>query len=121
MTPKDILNAYVAIQELVSCILPYKASRDIQKLAAKLKEEYNTVLWSEKNLVDSYGGIYRDKFYDFKTPDIAQEFINKYNEFMEQQDDIELPKIDLSKYANDIKISATAIEALKDIVYFGED
>lgn len=121
MTPKQILSAYKAISELTGCVLPYKVSRSIHKLATRLEEEYKTILKTEQNMAAQYDGVATSNGYEFKDSDIAKQFYIQYNEFMAQEDDIELPNIDLSEYTDILKISAIAIEALKDIVYFGED
>ena len=122
MTPNDIKNAYKAIQELSGTVFPYKVSRDIAALKKRLGEELETVAAMEMALVEKYGGaIERGGSIKISGAD-AQAFSDEYNALMAQDDEsIKLPVVDVSAYADILRISPGAVEALEDIVIFEKE
>jgi len=121
MTPNEIIRAYRAVHELTGAVLPYKLARDIARLKKRLSEEFEVVLACETSLAESYGGRSKNGQYDFPTRGAADSFARDYKTFLEQEDrTIDLPKVDLSKCADMIRISPDAIDALDGIVFFEE-
>lgn len=119
MKPTQIVKAYRAVQELSGVVLPYRVSRGIAELSRRLSEEFDTIAAMEKNMLDEYGGTADSGgVIHFPSEDASKAFFAKYKEAMEQEDDIELPAVDLSKYVDSIRISAGAAEALEDIIIF---
>ena len=121
MTPNQIASAYRGILELSHVVLPYKVARRIADLKKRLEAENDTVAEMEKNLAKEYGGtLHADGSCDFPDPETARKFNDELNEIRKQDDDIQLPKVDLTKYSGMIRISPAAIEGLAGIVVFDE-
>lgn len=121
MTPRKIMGAYKAIHELIPIVLPYKAARQITKLKKRLVEEFETVVAQEEALVQEYGGQREGNRYKFSDEQVAQDFQVAHTAFLNQEDSIDLPHVDLSSYQDMIRVSIGAIEALEGIVTFEED
>lgn len=120
MTPKKTIETYGAIQELVTCVLPYRAARELQKLRNKLQEEFDIVLQAELAMVKEYGGTTKGNSYQFDTAEQANRFNEAYENFLNQEDDVAYPSVDLSKCVDSIRISSRALEALEPFINFGE-
>lgn len=120
MTPIKVMAAYKAIHELSVCVLPYKTARQVHKLRTKLTEEFDTVLNAEKTMVEKHGGKVQNGTYDFPSAEAGIAFKKEYDEFLQQEDDIVLPRVDATKCSDAIRISASAIEVLEGLVDFGE-
>lgn len=120
MTPKQIVAAYKAIHELSGTVLPYRAARGVEALKKRLTEEFETVLEMERNLAEEYGGKLGSGGYRFPDREQAERFRTIHNAAMEQEDDIPLPAVDLSKYTDMLRISPGAIEALEGLVIWEE-
>lgn len=118
MTPEKIIKAYEAILQLERNILPYPAARSVRNLKKKLEEEINTIMEMERSIVDYYDGEQYENRYKFQTRDAAEACAKAIDEAMKQSDDVELPKVDLSRHTEKISISAAAMEALDGIVIF---
>lgn len=122
MTPKKIIDANKAIQELSAVVLPYSAARAVANLKRRLKEETDIICGIERGIIAKYGGDIDDtgkcKFSDAES---AKAFLAEQTEIMNQEDDIHLPEVDLSAYIVNINISAATLEALDGIVKFEED
>lgn len=122
MTPNDIKNAYKAIQELSGTVFPYKVSRGIAALKKRLGEELETVAAMEMALVEKYGGIVEPNGSVRVRGANSQAFADEYNDLMVQDDEsIKLPVVDVSAYADTLRISPGAVEALEGIVIFEEE
>lgn len=122
LTPKRIAAAYRAITELSTIVLPFQPSRAVMALKKKLAEETDTVAAAEKNMVREYGGtVNADGRCNFPDEDTAQKFHAAREAWLEQEDDIKLPKVDLSKHTNLIRITPVALEALDGIVIFEKE
>lgn len=119
LTPKQVTTAYRAVTELSNIVLPYRAARAVAALKKRLAEENDTVAAAEKNLVKEYGGqVSPGGHCDFPDDDAAQRFNGAREAFLEQEDEIKLPAVDLSKHTSLIRITPAAIEALEGIVIF---
>lgn len=119
-SPKQIMEAYKAINELALCVFPYKVTRQVHKLRKKLSEEFETILNTEQAMVRDMGGQLQDRQYHFENLEDAQAFQDRYQEWLNQQDDVDLPQANISKCLDAVKISSTSIEALEGLVDFGE-
>lgn len=120
MSPSQIMQAYRAIQELSTCVFPYKVTRNLHKLRRRINEEFDTVLVAEQAMVKQYGGTYSDGTYNFTDMVKAKAFHEAYSKWLDQQDDLDLPVVDLSKYPDAIQISEAAIDALECVINFEE-
>lgn len=120
-TPKQIMNAYRAIQELTLCVLPYKTARAVNRLKKGIQTEFETVLNTEQNMVSKYGGHVVDGTYKFPDGESAEKFHKEYTEWLSQEDDVSLPTADVSRCVDAIKISSAGMDALEGLVDFGED
>lgn len=122
MTPNQIKDAFKAIQELSGVVFPYRVSRDISALKKRLGEELETVAGMEKALVEKYGGsVARNGSIKISGED-AQAFADEYNALMAQDDkSIKLPVVDVSAYADTLRISPGAVDALDGIVIFDKE
>ena len=122
MTPKQITAAYRAALELSNIVLPYKEGRAVLNLKKRLAEEADIISACEKNMVKEYGGtVNADGRCNFPDEDTAQKFQAAREAWLEQEDEINLPKVDLSKHTNLIRITPAALEAMDGIVNFGEE
>lgn len=121
MTPNQIKNAYRAIQELSGVVFPYRVSRGISALKKRLGEELETVDGMEKALIEKYGGKVEHNGSVTISGTDAQAFADEYNALMAQDDEsIKLPAVDVSAFADTLRISPGAVEALEGIVIFEE-
>ena len=122
MTPNEIKNAYRAIQELSGVIFPYRVSRGISTLRKRLGEELDTVAGMEKALVEKYGGKVDRNGSITLSGEHAQAFSEEYNALMSQDDEsIKLPAVDVSAFADTLRISPGAVDALEGIVIFDKE
>ena len=122
MTPNEIKNAYRAIQELSGVVFPYRVSRGISALKKRLGEELDTVAGMEKALVEKYGGKVDCSGSITLNREDAQAFSEEYNALMSQNDEsIKLPAVDVSAFADTLRISPSAVEALEGIVIFDKE
>lgn len=122
MTPNEIKNAFRAIQELSGVVFPFRVSRSISALKKRLSEELDTVAGMEKALVEKYGGnVERNGSITINGED-AKAFADEYNTLMAQNDEsIQLPVVDVSAFADMIRISPGAVEALEGLVIFEKE
>ena len=121
MTPNQIKNAYRAIQELSGVVFPYRVARGIAALKKRLLEEVEAVAAMESALVEKYGGKI-DRAGNAKVSgENAQAFVDEYNAMMEQNDEsIQLPVVDVSAFADTLRISPNVVGWLEGIVLFEE-
>lgn len=121
MTPNQIKNAYRAIQELSGVVFPYRVARGIAALKKRLLEEVEAIAAMESALVEKYGGKI-DRTGNAKVSGKnAQAFVDEYNSMMEQNDEsIQLPVVDVSAFADTLRISPDAVDWLEGIVLFDE-
>lgn len=119
MTPKQIAKAYAYIEELSRSVFPYKVTRELVRLKNRLKEERDTILTMENALVEKYGGVVnKDRSFGIENEEDREKFDAEYAEFLDQDLEVRLPSVDLSKYTSSIRISAAAMEALEGLVAF---
>ena len=102
-------------------VLPFKTARAVARLRKRLKVEFSTVVEMEKVIVDSCGGQTCENGYKFPGPEQTQAFQEGHRKMMEQEDEISLPVVDLSAYADQLRITPAAIEALEGIVIFEKE
>lgn len=122
MTPNEIKNAYRAVQELSGVVFPYRVSRGISALKKRLGEELDTVAGMEKALVEKYGGKVDRNGSITLSGENAQAFSEEYNALMSQDDEsIKLPAVDVSAFADTLRISPGAVDALEGIVIFEKE
>ena len=122
MTPNEIKNAYRAVQELSGVVFPYRVSRGISALKKRLGEELDTVAGMEKALVEKYGGKVDRNGSITLSGENAQAFSEEYNAIMAQDDEsIKLPAVDVSAFADTLRISPGAVDALEGIVIFEKE
>lgn len=121
MTPNKIVSAYKAIHELSSMVFPYKVSRNIASLKKRLTEEFDTVAAMEKAMVDKYDGKPHNGSFKFPDEKKAESFRKEYDAAMQQDDEIKLPVVDLSRYMDMVRISPNAVEALEGLVIFEKE
>lgn len=121
MTTRRIVDAYRASQELSDMVLPFKVARTVARLRKRLGEEYSTVLEMEKTMVDSCHGREEANGYRFPTEEEAKAYYAAHRKMLEQEDDINLPVVDLSAYASQLRITPGAIEALEGLVIFEKE
>lgn len=121
MTPSQVMNAYKAINELSKCAFPYAVTRRVYALRKKLTDEFNAVVDAEKALVAKYKGTVTETgVYHFETVEAADKFHKEYQNFLNQESDIELPIVDVSRCSDAVILSATSLESLEGIVIFEE-
>ncbi len=118
MTPNQIAAAYKAVHELTGTVFPYKTARAVVLLKKKLREEFDVIVSARNALVKGCGGRDEGEYIHFDDNTASNEFYAEYQDMMNEDVDIELPHIDLSKYADSVRISPDAIAALEGIVAF---
>lgn len=123
MTPKQIIQANEAIRELTGIALPYSVARQLAALKKRLGEEFRTVSEMETTLRKKYQGeITPNNRYKFPSPENRQAFSDEWDKLLEDDDEtVQLPKVDLSAYVDELRISAAALAALEDIVQFEKE
>lgn len=119
MTPIQVVEAYKAILELSKSVFPYKESRKIAKLKKALKDEYEAVIELEENMAKKYGGTKEGNgVIKFPSADDKEAFDKEHNAYIQEEADIKLPAVDISKYTDQLKISPDSVFALDGIVKF---
>lgn len=121
MTPREIVNANRAIAELSGVVLPYKAARAIAILKKRLREEFDVVLGQENAIAEKYNGKRTAAIVNFESDEIAEAFTEEYESFMTEDTGVKFSPVDLSKYADMLRLSPSAIEALDGIVIFEKE
>lgn len=122
MTPNQITSAYKAIIRLSNAVFPYKTARSIAKLKRRLAEEVDTISDTEKRIIEKYGGtVKKNGSVTIEDREQADACVEELDGFREQEDDIKLPVVDLSKYVDSIRISPSDIDALDGIVIFEQE
>ena len=116
MTPNQIVTARAAIQELSRVVLPYKTARQVARLKRRIDEEFEVVTSMEKAIVEEFGGSMEGLRRKFPDESTAVAFDEKMRLYMEEETEIKLPTVDLSKYAENIRISPATIDALDGLV-----
>ena len=116
MTPSQIVSAHEAIQELSRVVLPYKTARQVARLKRRIDEEFEVVSSMEKAMVEEFGGSIEGLRRKFPDESTAAAFDEKMRTYMDEDTEIKLPTVDLSKYAENIRISPATIDALDGLV-----
>ena len=120
MTPNQIVNARAAIQELSRVVLPYKTARQVARLKRRIDEEFEVVSSMEKAIVEEFGGSLKGVRREFPDESTAAAFDEKIYAYWDEDAEIKLPTVDLSKYAENIRISPATIDALEGLVKWEE-
>ncbi len=118
MTPKRIVEAYQAVEQLSRNDFPYRVSREIAALRTRLREEFEIVAEMEDTLIEKHQGKPAGNGIRFKDAGTLQAYQAEHGEKMGQTAEIDLPAVDLSAFADTIQISANGLEALEGIVLF---
>lgn len=118
MTPNKVVSAYRAIKEISSTVFPYKIARSVAALKRRLQEESDIIVNVERAMIEKHGGKAIGNRVDFDAPEKAAAFQAEYDDFMSQDANIKLPTVDLSKYADTMRLTPDSIEALDGIVIF---
>lgn len=122
MTPEKIVAAHKAMTELGSVVFPYRVARQVAGLKKRLAEEVQAVVDLEKALAEQYGGKRQATgSYRFESQEKTAEYLEAHRLAMEEDDpSIQFDPVDISKYTNQIRISASSVEALDGFVIFEE-
>lgn len=119
MTPKQIIQAYTAMEELTGIALPYHTTRRLAALKKRLGEEFRIISEMENNLRQKYAGVITpDNRYRFSSAEERQAFSDEWESFLGEEDTIQLPEVDLSDFVDNLQISVEALTALEDIIQF---
>lgn len=123
MIPKQIIQAYTAIEELTGIILPYHITRQLAGLKRSLGEEFHVISEMETSLRKKHGGVITsDNRYRFTSAEERQAFSDEWENFLNEEDDtIQLPPIDLSNFVDKLQISVDALTALENIIQFEKE
>ena len=79
----------------------------------------HSVAETETNLRKKHGGeITQDKRYRFASAEERQAFSDEWESFLDENDTIQLPSVDLSNFVDNLQISVEALTALEDIIQF---
>ena len=120
MTPNQIVSAHEAIRELSRVVLPYKTARQVARLKRRIDEEFEVISSMEKAIVEEFGGSIKGVHREFPDESTAAAFDEKMNTYWNEDAEIKLPTVDLSKYAENIRISPATIDALDGLVKWEE-
>lgn len=118
MTPKQIVAAREAMKELSKIPLPYKVARQLSGLNRRLDQEIETISSMERALVEEFQGSIERNGIQFPDNEAATAFDEKRKTFMEEDVAFSLPVVDLSKFADNLRISSGAVEALEGLIRF---
>ena len=121
MTPRKIIDAHRAIKEISGMCFPYKTARAVAALKRRLQEEADIVADAQRSLVEHYGGKAKGNQVTFADEETVLEFQNHYNDFMNEDTEVNLPTVDLSKHTNMFCLSPDTIDALDGIVIFEKE
>lgn len=121
MTPNKIVSAYRAIKEISVIAFPFKTARAIASLKRCLQEEVGTIVDAEYAMIEKHSGKATGARVDFDHPEKAASFQAEYDDFMNQDADIEFPVVDLSEHTDVISLTPDAIDALDGIVIFEKE
>lgn len=111
----------MAIMELSRCVLPYKAARGVAGLKRALQSEYETLRDSEGSIAEKHGGTLTGGQWTFQDASAKEGFDKELADFMQEDVDIDLPKVDISKYSDQLRLSPNTIFSLDGIVVFDKE
>ena len=120
MTPRQIIEIYRALRELEDVVFPYKQAREIAGLCKRVNEEFELIVQQENKLAAKYNGK-RDghKRLVFDNAEHSEAFAVEYNEMLDGEIDVDLQRVDLSKYADRLQLSPRSLSALERVINFG--
>ena len=124
MTPKKIINIYAALSELNGVVFPYKTARKIAGLNKRIREEFEIILDQETALVKKYEGKReRDGKITFYNTEKAEKFAEEFEAMQNEDIDISFVPVDISNYADGLRLTPQSIEALAGVIIFevGDD
>lgn len=122
MKLSEVIDAYRAVAELSRCVLPYKAARRVAMLKKALQAEFDVIAAQESALTEQYGGE-KDGSGTIRFADAEKgaEFAAQWGKYLKEETEAVFPGVDISKYADQLRISPDAICALEGLVDFGEE
>ena len=122
MTLGKVLKAYKYIGELTNLVFPYSVTKNLLLLKNRLNAEIQTIVTMEKSLATKLGGkILENGSYKFTNEESQKTFIKEWNSIMNESRDLDIPVVDLSKYADSVRLSVEAMEALKEVIIFEKE
>lgn len=121
MTPREIINIHNALNELSKTVFPYKLARKIAGLSKRVKAEIEVINSQERAITNKYNGKYEPGGkISFPDTDTAVEFTREFDAMMDEDVDIRLTPVDVSKYADTLQLTPQTIEALEGVIIFEE-
>lgn len=120
MTPRKMVDINNALQELAGVPFPYKVARRLAALNKRVEAEMDTLIEMENSLLKKYGGKKTRGKINFPDAEAADAYVDEREKMLDEEDDVSLPTVDLSKYIGGFTISARALAALDGIIVFGE-
>lgn len=121
MTPAEVINVHNALYELSKTVFPYKTARKIAGLSKRVKEEIDIINSQEHAIADKHGGKYEPGGkINFPDEDAAVEFAREFDAMMNEEVDINFTPVDVSKYADALRLTPKTIETLDGVIIFEE-
>lgn len=120
MTPERIVKIYDALDELAGVRFPYKVARQLAVLNRRVNEETAIISTMERDLVKQFGGtVSKLGALRFDSNEAREAFAAAHAAIMqEENEEVSLPTVDLSKYTSMLTLSPSALDALEGIIIF---
>ena len=120
MTPERIVKIYDALAELAGVRFPYKVARQLAVLNRRVNEETAIISTMERDLVKQYGGtVSKLGALRFDSNEAREAFAAAHAAIMqEENEEVSLPTVDLSKYTSMLTLSPSALDSLEGIIIF---
>jgi len=119
MKQREVIEAYKAVLELVEVRFPYQTAREVTELRRQLRKEYQIAAERERALAMEMGvEVLETGRFRTKDPEKAEAFQKRREEQMEESAEIDLPVVDLSAFAETLRVSPDCLWALEGIVQF---
>lgn len=123
-----MFEAFLALQDVYSLMLPYKKSREIMQLKETIRREAEFYTQQEKKLAEQFAvkengqlKLDNDKIL-FPSRDSMQKFSQKREELKSMEIDMNITAIQITEQEIENQcISAQCIENLKGFIEFGGD
>lgn len=122
MKQRDVIAAWRAMEELAGVRLPYRTAREAANLRRRLREEYETAAEREMALAAELGvEILEAGRFRTRDPEKEAAFRREVERQMNEEAEIGLPALDLSGFADTLRVSPECLEALEGIVIFEKE
>lgn len=120
MTPERIVKIHDALDELAGVRFPYKVARQLAVLNRRVNEETAIISTMERDLVKQFGGtVSKLGALRFDSNEAREAFAAAHAAIMqEENEEVSLPMVDLSKYTSMLTLSPSALDALEGIIIF---